>query len=183
MKDAAVDRIKRRVGELIFTNLLLEPINGTQERSRLGHFDKDYAALIWQLRRYLYGPLTEKDIRRFQAGSIPPMSFEGVMSFFPLIDDEGSLRELDEWIAARIWLALRKRARLLRAAGITPSLPHALQKAQLISFTSRSSRTGDLVDLRMPSVRKIAKAIRLAVSTHGLGTVTGRAPLYLYGDD
>lgn len=183
MKDASVDRIKHRVGELIFTNLLLEPLNGTQERSRLSDVDKDYATLIWQLRRYLYGPLTEKDIRRFQTGAIPPMSFEGVMSFFPLIDDEGSLRELDEWIAARIWLALRKRARLLRAAGLIPPPPHALQKAQLVSFTSRSSRTGDLVDLRMPSVRKIARAIRLAVSTHGLGVVTGRAPLYLYSDD
>lgn len=183
MKDASVDRIKHRVGELIFTNLLLEPLNGTQERSRLSDVDKDYATLIWQLRRYLYGPLTEKDIRRFQTGAIPPMSFEGVMSFFPLIDDEGSLRELDEWIAARIWLALRKRARLLRAAGLNTPHPHALQKAQLVSFTSTSSRTGDLVDLRVPSVRKIARVIRLAVSTHGLGVVTGRAPLYLYSDD
>lgn len=183
MKDASLDRIKRRVGELIYTNLLLEPLNGTQEPSRLSDVDKDYATLIWQLRRYLYGPLTEKDIRRFQVGAIPPMSFEGVMSFFPLIDDEGSLRELDEWIAARIWLALRKRAHLLRGAGLTPPPPYALRKAQLVGFTSRSSRTGDLVDLRMPSVRRVAKAIRLAVSTHGLGVVTGRAPLYLYADN
>lgn len=111
------------------------------------------------------------------------MSFEGVMSFFPLVVDEAGLRELDEWIAARIWLALRKRAGLLRAASLPLPLPHTLSKAQLIGFTSKSSRSGDVVDLRMPSVRKIAKVIRLAVSTHGLGVVSGRAPLYLYADD
>ncbi len=183
MKDASVNRIKARIGELIFTNLLLEPLNGTQEPSRLSDVDRDYATLIWQLRRYLYGPLTEKGIRKFQAGAIPPMSFEGVMSFFPLINDERGLRELDEWIAARIWLAMRKRARILRAAGLALPLPHTLQKAKLIGFTSRSSRSGDVVDLRMPSVRKIAKVIRLAVSTHGLGVVSGRAPLYLYADE
>ncbi len=183
MKDASVDRIKDRIGDLIFTNLLLEPLKGTQEPSRLSDVDRDYATLIWQLRRYLYGPLSEKDIRRFQTGAIPPMSFEGVMSFFPLIDDEDGLRKLDAWIAARIWLAMRKRSRLLRAGGLTVPRPHSLDRAQLIGFTSKSSRTGDIVDLRMPSVRKIAKVIRLAVSTHGLGVVSGRAPLYLYSED
>ncbi len=182
MKDASVTRIKARVSDLIFSNLLLEPLNGTQEPGRLSNVDRDYATLIWQLRRYLYGPLTEKDIRRFQTGAIPPMSFEGVMSFFPLINDENGLRELDEWIAAQIWLAMRKRAQLLRAAGLALPLPHTLHKDQLIGFTSRSARTGDVVDLRMPSVRKIAKVIRLAVSTHWLGVVSGRAPLYLYAD-
>jgi len=183
MKDASVTRIKARISKLIFNNLLLEPLNGTQDPTRLSSVDRDYVTLIWQLRRYLYGPLTEKDIRRFQTGAIPPMSFEGVMSFFPLINDERGLRELDEWIAAQIWLVMRKRSRLLQSAGLSCPLPHWLEKAQLIGFSSRSLRTGDMVDLRMPSVRKIAKVIRLAVSTHGIGVVSGRAPLYLYADD
>ncbi len=183
MKSASVKRIKERVGQLIFTNLLLEPLNGTQEPNRLSDVDRDYATLIWQLRRYLYGPLTESEIRRFQNGSVPPMSFEGVMSFFPLVDSEDDLRELDEWIASRIWLAMRKRTDLLQSARLKTPPPHSLTKAKLIGFRSQSSRTGDLVDLRMPSVRKIANAIRIAVSTHGLGVVSGLAPLYLYGDD
>lgn len=182
MKDTSLDRIKRRVGQLIFTNLLLEPLKGTQKIDRLEHFDKDYTTLIWQLRRYLYGPLTEREIRKFQNGSIPPMSFEGVMSFFPLINDENSLRELDEWIAARIWLALRKRASLLDSLGLPTPRPHKLDKAELINLTVASRSTGDEIDLRMPSVSKVARAIRLAVSTHGLGVVSKRAPLYLYTD-
>ncbi|WP_311877576.1 reverse transcriptase domain-containing protein [Microbacterium forte] len=183
MKPASVDRIKRRVGALIFNNLLLEPLAGTQEPSRLSSVDRDYVTLLWQLRRYLYGPLTEKEVRKFQRGAIPPMSFEGVMSFFPLVDDAEGLRHLDEWIASQIWLAMRKRARLLRAARLRTPAPHGVGRHQLIGFQTVSSRTGDSIDLRIPSVRKIASVIRLAVSTHGLRAVSGRAPVYLYGEE
>lgn len=183
MKETAVERIKKRIGNLIYANLLLEPLKLTQDMTRLSGVDRDYVTLVWQLRRYLYGPLTENEIRSFQRGAIPPMSFEGVMSFFPLVDDDVGLRELDEWIAAQVWLALRKRARLLAAPGTKLPLPHSLTKEQLIGFQTTSSRTGGAIDLRMPSVRKIATAIKLAVSTHGLGVVSGRAPLYLYGQE
>lgn len=182
MKPASEERIKKRISKLIFTNLLLEPLNGTQDPKRLGSVDRDYVTLIWQLRRYLYGPLSENDIRRFQTGAIPPMSFEGVMSFFPLIEDGDNLRKLDEWISSQVWLALRKRARLLRRAGLAAALPHGLQKPELIGFTSFSTSTGDRLDLRMPSVRKVAMAISRAVSTHGVGVVSNRTPLYLYGE-
>lgn len=183
MKPASIRRIKRRIDQLIYTNLILEPLNGTQDLRRLTDVDRDYATLIWQLRRYLYGPLTEREIRRFQSGAIPPMSFEGVMAFFPLLDDFAQLKELDQWIATRIWLGMRKRTRLLKSAKSRLPAPHGLDKNALIGFRSRSNRTGDVVDLRMPSVQKISKVIRLAVSTHGLGVVSDRAQLYLYGDD
>lgn len=182
MKSESVNRIKKRVDHLIYTNLLLEPTRGKQDPDRLTDVDRDYVTLIWQLRRYLYGSLTEQEIRRFQTGTIPPMSFEGVMSFFPLVEDEKQLQDLDEWIAARVWLALRKRTGLLRASLLKIPAPHGFSKGALIGFKSPSSRTGEIVDLRLPSVRKIAKAIRLGVSTHGLGVVSDRAPLYLYSE-
>lgn len=182
MKDASVGRIKKRVIELIYNNLILEPERGTQSSDRFTHIDRDYVTLIWQLRRYLYGPLTEKDIRHFQNGTIPPMSFEGVMSFFPLLNDDKQLQKLDEWLAARIWLAMRKRTRLLRFNGLPTPMPHGLPKAELIGFVTHSARTGSEIDLRIPSVRKMSKVIRLAVSTHGLGVVSGQSPLYLYSN-
>ncbi len=183
MKDASVKRLKSRIGKLIFTNLLLEPLSSTQAITRLGAVDKDYITLIWQLRRYLYGSLSESDIRRYQSGAIPPMSFQGVMSFFPLVNDDKTLRELDEWILSQVWLALRKRARLLQGMKTKPPLPQALSRDDLTGFTSTSSRSGEELDLRMPSIRRVAKAIRLAVSTHGLNVVTRGATLYLYSDD
>jgi len=183
MKDASLRRIKGRIDQLIYTNLLLEPLNKSQNPSRLSDVDRDYVTLIWQLRRYLYGPLTEADVRRFRAGGVPPMSFEGVMAFFPLVNDDESLRQLDVWIATQIWLALRKRARLLRGSGMATPHPHGLPLDQLLTFRSKSRRTGDVVDVRMPSVRKMASLLKLAISTHGLGVVAGQTPLYLYLDD
>jgi hypothetical protein len=184
MKPVALDRIKERVGQLIFTNLLREPMSGAQNPVRLTDIDKDYVTMIWQLRRFLYGPLSEREIRRFQMGAIPPMSFQGIMSFFPLVNDEDELQALDGWIAAQIWLAMRKRTRLLSSAGISTPTPHGLSKPELIGCISPSENTGDEVDLRIPSVKKIASVIRLAVATHGYGVVAGQAPwLYLYADD
>jgi hypothetical protein len=183
MKAASARRIQSRIDQLIYNTLLMEPLAGTQEMTRLTDVDRDYVVLIWQLRRYLYGPLTENDVRRFRKGAIPPMSFEGVMAYFPLIDDDQKLRELDAWISTRIWLALRKRQRLLtRPSGGTLPLPHGVDKPTLLSLKVKSGRTGDDIDLRVPSVRKMASVVRLAVSTHGLGVVSGRAPLYLYED-
>lgn len=182
MKEAAVGKIKKRIEHLIFTNLLLEPLKETQNPDRLTGLDRDYVTLIWQLRRYLYGPLTESGIRKFQSGGIPPMSFQGVMSFFPLVHDDHVLKELDDWIVSHLWLALRKRARLLNTRGLRTPPPHGLSKSEIVGYMSRSTRTGDPIDLRIPSVRRIAKIIRLAVSTHGFGVVSSRAPLYLYGD-
>ncbi|MFC1473164.1 reverse transcriptase domain-containing protein [Rhodococcus qingshengii] len=180
IKIESINRIKAKIKNLIYANLLLEPAAGTQVHARLKDKDRDYIVLIWQLRRYLYGSLTERQVRDFHKGAIPPMSFEGVMSFYPLVDDYASLRELDSWIATRIWLAMRKRAQLLSTSSIAPTPPHGLTRSELINFKVKSTRTGDLIDLRIPSLYKIASVLRRAVSTHGLGVVSGRTPLYHY---
>lgn len=182
IKGASVERIKRRIEKLIYTNLILEPLNGTQDPARLTDVDRDYIVLIWQLRRYLYGSLTEKEIRRFQEGVIPPMTFEGVMSYFPLVEDHTQLVGLDSWMATQIWLALRKRGRLLSAAGLPIPAPHNMAREHLLNFRTQSATPRTSVDLRVPSFRRMAGVLRRAVSTHGLSVVTGRAPLYLYED-
>jgi RNA-directed DNA polymerase len=182
MRPSAVDRIKSRVDELLYTNLLLEPIKGTQELSRLSATDRDYVVFIWQLRRYLYGPLSEAEVRRFQAGSIPPMSFKGVMSFFPLVDDDNALIELDRWITTRTWLALRKRQRILAPAlaGIPLPVPWAAARIDLHGLHATSGTTGASIDLRLPSVRRISGLIQNAIRIHGVGIVTGRTSPYNY---
>ncbi len=49
----------------------------------------------------------------FSMEPLSAMSFQGVMSFFPLVDHDKDLIELDVWIATQTWLALKKRQRLL----------------------------------------------------------------------
>lgn len=178
MKQASIRRIKKRVQSLIFSNLLREPYEGTLSTRRLSHVDRDYVAFIWQLRRYLYGPLSENQVRSFQAGTIPPMSFEGAMSFFPLVDDDRTLLELDIWISTQTWLALKKRASLVNR--FPAPTPWGLSRSDLIGFQTTSKRTGDTIDLRIPSVRRISSVIRAAVEVYGVGIVASGAPLYLY---
>jgi RNA-directed DNA polymerase len=182
IKESTVDKIKKRVQHLIFTNLLLEPLAGTQSLRRFGTDDLDYNVFVLQLRRYLYGPLSEADVQRLRSGNIPPMSFQGVMSFYPLVDDDKQLRALDEWILNRVWLAMRKRARLLRAAGLPVPTPHGLSRFKLSQFRTKSRSTGRPVDLRLPTLEAMAGVIRAAVTRHGLGVVTRHPNLYAYDE-
>ena len=180
MKQAVVDKIKSHVSSLILNNLLREPIAGTQSLARLTGNDRDYATLIWQLRRYLYGPLSESQVRRFQQGAIPPMTFEGVMSFFPLVNDQAALRELDSWIATQVWLAIRKRANLLKGSVTAFPEPWTRERQELFRLVVTSTRTGKRVDLRLPSVERVSSVIHAAVLTHGTKVVGSGHNLYLY---
>jgi hypothetical protein len=180
MRATAVDRIKKRVQTLIYTNLLMEPLRNNQDSSAITSNDRDYVTYVWQLRRYLYGPLSENDVRRFQHGAVPAMSFQGVMSFFPLIDHDKDLLELDVWIATQTWLALKRRQQLLASRVGRAPRTWGLSRSQLIQLKVVSGRTGEEVDLRLPSLLRIAGVIRLAVETHGLASVSDGSDLYLY---
>lgn len=180
MRDSAVDRIKQRVQTLIYTNLLMEPLRGSQNLSVLTTSDRDYVTYVWQLRRYLYGPLSENDVRRFQHGSIPAMSFQGVMSFFPLVDNDQDLVGLDVWIATQTWLSLKKREQLLSGQTSRRPRPWGLSRSDLVGLKIISGTSGDEIDLRLPSLRRIAGVIRLAVNAHGLASASDGSGLYLY---
>jgi len=182
LKPASVRRLKTRVQQLIFANLVREPISGTQNLSRLTDLDRDYVTFIWQLRRYLYGPLSEVQVRRFQHGGVPAMTFQGAMSYFPLVNDTVQLREFDTWLASQVWLAVRKRQKILMPLTSRRPLPWNLDRLNLIHLTTVSSTTGAPVDLRLPSLGRIARAIQVGVETHGLGVVDGAQDPYLYTD-
>lgn len=180
MKPAVERRVRGHVEELIYNNLLREPLNGTQDLARLTGTDRDYATFIWQLRRYMYGPLSESQVRRFSQGSIPPMSFEGVMSFFPLVNDHDQLRNLDEWVATRTWLAVRKRSTLLASYSAMAPAPWGRSRGDLFKLVVKSSSTGREVDLRLPSFRRASMVIASAVRMYGVAVVGNGRGLYLY---
>lgn len=163
LKSTNEKKVKNRVQELIFQTLLREPLAGTQRLDRIpSHLDKDYAVVIARLRRYLYGDLSEREVRRYQARGAPLRRFKGIMASFPLLDDDDSLRALDDWILSCLWLALRKRGELLVNGFGLSSLPppHGLSRRELRSFRLTSATTGDTVDLRVPSVRRIARLLQ-----------------------
>ncbi|WP_076057580.1 reverse transcriptase domain-containing protein [Mycobacterium sp. IS-1264] len=180
MRESAVTRIKTKIGGLIYNNLLREPMARRQSARQLTGNDRDYITCILQIRRYMYGPLGEAEVRRFIQGSIPFMSFEGVMAFFPLVNDIEQLSHLDGWLSNQIWLALGRRQQLLIQQGLPTPKPMGLSKQELIGFTTVSSTTRRTVDLRLPSFIRVAKVVKRATQTYGFGVVPGGNSLYLY---
>ncbi len=113
VQPAVMQQIKGRISTLLYNHLLREPLQGTQDPARIGIQDRDYIAYLWQLRRYLYGALSERDVRRLGNGTMPHVRLRGAVSRFPLVDDDECWRQLDAWISTQTWLALRRRVALL----------------------------------------------------------------------
>lgn len=183
ISERAVSTAKKTLTGYIYNHLLREPSKDTQNIERLaGGLDRDYVALIWQLRRYLYGSLSEKQLRRLLRGPLPSMmSLGGLLGRHPLVDDTKQLQEFDAWLSTQVWLALRKRAQLLReAAGAVPTpAPWGYTQQQLTAFTTTSTRgSRPAVDGRLPSSVRMSELVRRAVRAHGTRVATHTASLY-----
>ena len=177
LSDAAVARIRDRCLSLIYDNLLREPLAGSQAASRItSELDNDYVALLAQLRRYLYGDLSERKVRGFQRGDVPYRHFKGVMSAYPLVDDAELLRSLDGWLLHQIHQAVAKRTALLNEQGVlapgSRALPHGRAAAELLHLDPPISRSsGREIDVSIPSFRRISSVIRRAATAYGAGAV------------
>ena len=177
LSNDAQTRIKKRCRSLIFDNLLREPIADNQDPARITDtLDNDYVALLAQLRRYLYGDLSEKSVKSFQRGESPYRQFKGIMSCYPLVDDSSSLRRLDGWLLHSIHQAMVKRMALLHASGIVPPtaapIPHGRSPSDLLTLDAPISRSSERpIDISVPSLRRISAVIRRAAKQHGAGFV------------
>ncbi|MCV5831433.1 hypothetical protein OFN28_32745, partial [Escherichia coli] len=68
---------------------------------------------ICEIRRYMYGNLSEDMLSAYINGRSNRIFFKGIMSFYPLINDEEQMRSLDGWLVNAIFKAVRHRATLL----------------------------------------------------------------------
>ncbi len=90
------------------------------------------------------------------------------MSAYPLVDGLDALEKLDDWILNRLWLAMRKRGRLLATVGLGDlPAPHGMPRSELRNLTVDSSRSGEHINLAVPSVKRIADVIGDAANTMG----------------
>lgn len=178
VKQGSVAKIKQHVQELVYWNLLHEPMRGTQDAGRIAsHVDRDYVTLLSQIRSYLYGDLSERSVQRFQRGEIPSRRFKGVMAAYPLIDDDDQLVALDGWLVNILYLAMRKRQKLLIATGMTPvAPPYGLARSDFAKAKTKSARTGETIDMRIPSFRRIARVMRRASALYGPGRIGRSGP-------
>ena len=159
MRRSTLKRAQDWMSYLIYSNLLQEPKRGKLLKARLVNgIDQDYRILLIQLRRYLYGELSESQLRKYVARQTPLMRYHGLMSFYPIVNDEALLKELDGWLLNSVHRALRLRAKLFRKAGIAilPP-PHDQPKANLLTGCGKIV----LSDRFLPSLRRFVSLERL----------------------
>jgi len=167
-----IKEAKAWMSYLIFSNLLQEPKRGHLPIERLAYgIDRDYLVMLNQIRRYLYGGLGESQLRKYMARQTPLIRYQGLMSFYPIVNDAAMLKSLDGWLLNSVHRALRVRARLYRNSGIRNlPPPHDLPKAGLLTLSYRP-QPGQFVDMRFPSIGRISRLIMRASRTYGASAV------------
>jgi len=170
VKEASVKKIKKHISYILYQTMI-QPINKKDWKSiAIPHVDKDkeFVSAIMQIRRFLYGNLNEKMLRNYISGSYKRLNFKGMMSFYPLIDDEEQLKKLDRWLVSTISNTLKKRGKLLstKFPDIGSSKLYSLRGIELVEHckTIKIKRTS----IEIPSFLRIYLAIKEKVVTSGI---------------
>jgi hypothetical protein len=77
LKDRVVQRIKKRITELLYFNLIKEPEAGTQNPARLQRVDRDYVTCVWQVRDIFTEISPKGDYVAFKREGFPDVDFAG----------------------------------------------------------------------------------------------------------
>jgi hypothetical protein len=168
IRSSTEEKIKERLSYLVYANLLQQPRRNHFHMHLAAGIDRDYVVMIAQIRRYLYGDVTETMLARYAAGDLPEMRYRGLMSFYPLVDDIQQLSSLDGWLAHTIYYCLRKRTKLFQNHGdmhLPP--PHNVAMTDLIHRVDPS--------IRIPSFIRIAAHLRNAAAAFGPNAVANPA--------
>ena len=174
-----VEKIKAKISYLVYQNLLQPLHNGTYNQSRLAGVDRDYVVALYQIRRYLYGGLDSYRLQRFLIGAIPNLNFRGLMSYYPLVNDEEQLAKLDGWLIYTLKQSLRLRQNLWQShAGLAlpGPVPHWID--QIADLKRWKAPNGLIYDLQIPSFSLINRAMQLAIKKKGLTGVANPKGTY-----
>lgn len=171
VKEKSVQKIKRRISYLIYRNLI-QPLKPAQLKAlSIPANDRDdgFLTAVMQVRRYLYGNLSERQLYRYLKGYTRRLQFKGLMSFYPLLDDEEQLRHLDGWLLATIERALKLRSRLLFQKGfnVKSQFPFNVRGSELLRRCARERIHGKRL-LRIPSFLRVYKAIKQGLVSSGI---------------
>src|SRR5690606_23890199 len=161
---------------LLYHNLI-QPIKVKNIHSRnipKGGLDKNFLSAIMQIRRYLYGNLTEVTLKKYINGTYKVLTFKGIMSFYPLINDTEQLLSLDKWLVSTILnvLALRKRILLSKVSNFDDDqFPYNNTKDNLILNCKNISISGKKGLMEIPSFLRIYNAMQIGLKNEGIERV------------
>jgi RNA-directed DNA polymerase len=134
LSDKSIARFKGTVGKIIYNHLILYPKKfGTFNSSRigLGFIDWDLVTCINDIRRYLYGGISESSIRGYLDAKSAIRRFKSISAYYCLCDDVQQFASLDGWLVNILQRAHEHRRKLL-AAKYGIACPR-INKSELIS--------------------------------------------------
>ena len=166
--EKSIMRIKRRCSNIIYNNLLLQPKRGLVNHTRIGSqfHDWDLVTCVNELRRYIYGRISESALSVALSGQGPINITRCAMSFYPTVDETGGndLKRLDGWLVDTLYRAYKKRCQLLRSLGVTvsPVNIHALKLGSWYAYAPIPTES------KLPSFYKSWLYVKKSAQLYGL---------------
>jgi hypothetical protein len=164
----AICRIKRRVATIIYNNLLLQPKRGKVNPERLGtgFSDWDLVTCVNELRRYIYGRISDKALSLALSGIGPVNVTLCAMSFYPTGDSRAQpqLKSLDGWLVDVLARAYEKRRKILKDLGLAAA---PISRKKLITGAWYSFQEVP-VETKLPSSYRAWRYVRKAADVFGL---------------
>lgn len=183
--DRTIQKLKSRVSRLINLYLIYYLKFGFNKQrcsTTTPIYDWDLLGFISELRRSLYGGLTEAQLTDFihDGKRLPKM--KGIMGFYCLLDDPAPLKKMDGWMLNTVRRAMHYRNELLSSLYSTSCpTPTNEQLATGEWLNSKAWRGGNPPESRMPSMVRGWRAARKYFYTCGLEKV--QAPRYFFYSD
>lgn len=175
IKNSSTIKIKRQISYILYKHLVQPLMSTPLTAVKIPANDRDGALLsaICEVRRYLYGNLTEEMISAYISGRSNRIFFKGVMSFYPIINDEEQMKALDGWLVNAIFKSVRKRAKLLASHGQTRNhiFPFNVSRKCLRERCSKI-KIGSEKLLKIPSFLHMYKAINKGLINLGVAGIT-----------
>jgi RNA-directed DNA polymerase len=174
IKEASLKKIQKQISYLLYRNLI-QPLRGAGLKGLIiPANDKDPALLtaLMQIRRYMYGGLSSQQLRNYISGKTKRIYFKGIMSFYPLVNDEEQLRALDGWLVSVICRSLRLRLKLLKGWGYDRSayFPFNVKCGDIPEqFRVRKIHGKSLLEI--PSFTLIQRALQKGLVNRGIESV------------
>jgi len=174
IKDAVLRKIKSEIS-YILSKHLLQPLRSKPLRAVIipaNHRDPSLVAAMSEIRRYLYGSLSSEQIFNYISGRTQRIYFKGLMSYYPLINDLKQLKDLDGWLVATIFHAVRERGKLLLSHGfsLTHIFPFIVPRSHLVTmykaYTIKGWRAYEI-----PSFTLLYQALSRALTENGIERV------------
>jgi len=174
IKEDSLRKIKKQISYLLYRNLI-QPLQGNQLKGLIiPANDKDAGLLtaMMQIRRYLYGGITGQQLRNYLSGRTKRIYFKGILSFYPLVNDEEQLKSLDGWLIAVIFRSLKLRLKLLKKWKYDRSdmFPFNLRCSEIPEqFKSKKIYGKPLLEI--PSFMLIQRALQKGLKHRGIESV------------